>query len=348
MARTARPDLDADPYPNIGKEPELERHVGFDQRVVCGRFIHHAARRRAMPRSHHSAHVTPGHGGRLVAGLAVAAVVLAGCMTTSVSLESRSPGPVRTVTDPHGLAASEAAHTLGSFKPPTGAARLRLAPSTLLRAPPLFPGTRYLIDQHRLWRTSGDMDGVVLWLKRHAQSKWVVSSSGTSGDGAGVEMTFVGFTLPSPGAFSASSQVFFSVAPDGPNHVAVRMDVQEVWIPTRPNWSYVSTKAIQAVITAWPLDGASPRIVTTDAASTVASLRALANSLHISTVGVTHCGESGQRFQLEFSGPGTPDVTIAGDSSECPGIYLSVNGHSQLVISDPGRHLAFAILKVAQ
>jgi hypothetical protein len=218
---------------------------------------------------------------------------------------------------------------------------------SLIDAPPSYPATPDLIDVDRLWRTTGDMSSAIAWTKLHVSTQWRMTANGQSGGPAGVELTFVGFALPS--SRFESSQVYFSIAPDGRDHVAVRMDVQVVWTPTRPEWSYVASNATRATVTLWPSSGSSPpRTTSSTDPATVASLRRLVNAMTISTVGVTHCpAELGQRFSLRFSGSGSPDVEVSGLTGECGGIRLGVHGHPGLEMSDSGGRVVNAVKALA-
>jgi hypothetical protein len=151
------------------------------------------------------------------------------------------------------------------------------------------------------------------------------------------------FSLPVHGPAFESRQVLVSVTPSGKDYVTMRVDVQEIRIPTRPTWSFVSKAATSVTATVWTGNyGTNPKTATSTNPSEVALLRRLVDAMPVSTVGVTGCGANvGQRFRLEFRGSGTPQVTVSGLTSECGGISLSVSGHSRLGMTDTdGRVLA--------
>ena len=106
------------------------------------------------------------------------------------------------------------------------------------------------------------------------------------------------FALPASGAALASRQVLVSVAADGRGEVALRVDVQDVWYPTRPTWSYVWKVDAVATITVWAGDGGTdPHTIVTTKPATVARLRRLVNAMPMSTGGISGCVlERGQHF----------------------------------------------------
>jgi hypothetical protein len=84
------------------------------------------------------------------------------------------------------------------------------------------------------------------------------------------------FSLPASGSVLSSRQVLVSVEADGPGDVAMRVDVQDVWYPTRPAWSFVSKNTATVAVTVWAgAGGFDPHSVTSTSTATVARLRYL-------------------------------------------------------------------------
>jgi hypothetical protein len=156
-------------------------------------------------------------------------------------------------------------------------------------------------------------------------------------------------SLPEHGPVFESRQVLVSVAPNGKDEVTMRVDVQEVWIPTRMTWSYVPRTASSVTATVWTgADGTKPQTATSTSPSTVATLRRLVNAMPVSTAGVTSCpADTGQRFRLEFGGTSMTPFNVFGLTAECGGISLSVAGQGRLGLTDTGGRVVAAIEALA-
>lgn len=293
--------------------------------------------------------------------LVVLGMVLAGCSALASSSRTSTlktpPG-----VDPHRLEAQvNAAALLASYRPPPGSVRLASAlKGPWIGKPPSSQATSELIDVTRAWRTPGNMVSVIAWAKAHAERHWRVVETGDSGQNpkgkappmrnghpiiAEVKSRDVTFSLPVHGSALESRQVLVSVAARGTREVTLRVDIQVVWIPTRPIWSYVSRAATSLTATVWT--GTSRVVPTTKTSSdpsTVASLRKLVNAMSVSTVGLTSCPEDvGQRFSLEFKGPNAHQVTVSGLTAECGGISIIVPGHGRLGMWDAGARVVSAV-----
>jgi len=288
-------------------------------------------------------------------------ILLEGCSSFSSSSSTTTTVPLRG-GDPHRLAAQvDAATLLASYSPPRGSVPLARTPTgPWMGKPSSSPVSSELIDVTRAWRSPGNMVSVIAWAKAHAPSLWSVVETGESGQNpkgeappmrnghpiiADVKSRNVTFSLPIHGSAVESRQVLVSVAPRGTNEVTLRVDVQEVWVPTRPTWSYVSSAANSATATVWTgTNRVVPMTKTSSDPSTVASLRKLVNAMSVSTVGLTSCpADVGQRFSLEFKGPNAPQVTVSGLTAECGGISVIVPGHSHLGMRDAGGRVVSAV-----
>ena len=289
---------------------------------------------------------------RVVASISAAlalAAALSGCVGAASSSPSAAIGPAPSGIDAHRWYAIEGARaTLTGFTLPAGAVRLVTAPrGSPVATPPSYPGSKDLIDLDRLWRTTGDMSVAIAWARQHVAPGWATTESGTEGGPGGVLMEDVGFTLPDGAPYVESRQVLFSAAPDGARHVAVRMDVQVIWVPTRPAWSYVPRDATTATLTSWPATGdAPPRTTKTSDRAMVAALRALVNRMTVSTGGTEHCGpaRASGRYSLRLRAPGSPQVEVSYSGYPCGGVDLTVQGHPVLTMTDPDGRLAKALV----
>lgn len=221
-----------------------------------------------------------------------------------------------------------------------------------------FAGPSPRIDRARLWRPAGDMRSVIAWITAHSPAHSTLDGTSESGTGttgappspghpagvAHVREMGITFALPASGAALASRQVLVSVAADGRGEVALRVDVQDVWYPTRPTWSYVWKVDAVATITVWAGDGGTdPRTIVTTKPATVARLRRLVNAMPMSTGGISGCVlERGQHFSVQFSGRHAPMVALSGSAPECGGVTLSEPGHAAINLQDTGDHLLAA------
>jgi hypothetical protein len=295
------------------------------------------------------------------AALVALGMVLAGCSafasSSPTSIAKAPPG-----VDPHRREAQvSAAALLASYRPPPGSVQLSSAPTgPWIGKPPSSQATSELIDLTRAWRTPGNMVSVIAWAKAHAQSHWSMVETGESGQNpkgqapptrnghpiiTDVKSRDVTFSLPVHDSAVESRQVLVSVASRGMNEVTLRVDVQVVWIPTRPTWSYVSRAATSVTATVWTgTNRFVPTTKTSSDPSTVASLRKLVNAMSVSTVGLTSCpADVGQRFSLEFKGSNAPRVTVSGLTAECGGISIIVPGHGRLGMRDAGARVVSAV-----
>jgi hypothetical protein len=294
---------------------------------------------------------------RLVAVVA-STVLLAGCAGFGSTLSGHVAKSAPPGVDPHRWAAQlDAASLLASYAPPLGSVRLAMAPKgPWIDKPPSSQATPDVIDLTRLWRTPGTMASVLAWARTHASSHWTVVETGQAGQGAGphpgtrpriadVQSRNMTFSLPVRGPALFSRQVLVSDAPSGNDDVTMRVDVQEVWIPTRPTWSFVARAVTSVTATIWTgTYGTTPKSAKSTNRSTVDSLRRLVNAMPVSTVGMTSCpADTGQRFRLIFRGPGIPQVIVSGLTAECGGISLSVSGHVRLGMTDTDRRVLAAI-----
>lgn len=305
----------------------------------------------------------------------VLGTLLAGCA------DAASSSPIFTLkampgVDPHRIEAQlDADALLASYRPPPGSIPLvRVPTGPWIGGPPSSPATSEMLDVARGWRTPGNMVSVIAWTTAQARSDWSVVETGESGQSprgqappthnghpniADVKSRYIVFSLPIHGSALESRQILVKDAPRGPNEVTLRIDVQVVWIPTRPTWSYVSRGATSVTATVWsgtnrfdqPWRGTNrigPWTKTSSDPSTVASLRRLVNAMSLSTGGVTSCpADLGQPFRLEFKGPNIAPVTVSGLTAECGGIDLGVPGHRRLDMWDADRRVVLAIEALA-
>jgi hypothetical protein len=154
----------------------------------------------------------------------------------------------------------------------------------------------------------------------------------------------VTFSLPASGPAISSRQVLVTVTADGHGHVVLRVDVQEVWYPTRPSWSFVQKSDTSVTATVWTgAGGTDPHTVTTKNVAAVDRMRHLVNSLPMSTGGAFSCpAEFGQYFKIAFRGKAS-SVTLVGNITECGGLRLTEHGHGAVVLADSGGRVLAAV-----
>ena len=279
--------------------------------------------------------------------LIVMAIVLSGCLGS----QTAGPGPAPAGMDPHEWTAEQlASRILSSFAPPPSAVRLSRAPNASIGGPWSTPGSMELIDHDRIWRADGNMTTVQSWIDDHVRPDWTIGGSGTTGQygpkppgNIGNEVgTFVTFETPSKRTAVVSSEALFSVVPDGVHHVFIRIDVQVIWQPTRPLWSYVPTGEQKVTVTSWA--SGRPRVTSSTQPSVVASVRSAVNAMTITTWIPHTCLPSALHYSVRLSGLAASDVVIT--TGGCL-TTLQVSSHPAFEVSDNGGRLLAAVGRIS-
>ncbi len=306
--------------------------------------------------------------------VAAGAALLAGCSNSARPPSGRGPLSTKPATtapassggvDPHQAAAKAAAAALlAAYTPPPGSALVEAAPAgSGLDQAPTSPGTADLVDRPGLWTAPGDMATVIAWARAHPPAESTLTGSGQGGQNTPGEPPPVGpggspgietvttmdltFSLPAPDGLQAR-EVLVSVAPDGSDQVALRVDAQDVWYPTRPVWS---KPTVDSTVTATVFTGAGgtdPHVATATDTATVSRFRDLLNAMPVSTGGAELPGahgcpaEFGQKFTVAFGDPGGPSATVSGTVVECGGLTLTEPGQPVVELVDTGGSLLAA------
>lgn len=234
------------------------------------------------------------------------------------------------------IARREARQLLTKLVLPAGATVVpRNLGGAQLASPAGVPATPALIDDHRLWRVSGEQPGAVLaWFKAHAPAGSSQTTSG-SGSGPGYEFDVLGFSFPAVNAVLASRGLDVSIEAARGGGTAIRADAQVIyWIP-KPKWEQVPGGVQQIDVSVARLNVSTGKTTTTSQAVTsptqIATIVSLVNALPPAQPWLLFCPvDLGPNVRLNFlSAPGAaPLATAVADGSGCGGVSFTLGGKS--------------------
>jgi hypothetical protein len=284
-------------------------------------------------------------------------VAMAGCAVVALSAcGSERVGPssattaVATAVPPvpsAQRAAADAVSMLAAFHPPPGATRTGPLKVPLL-AQVRQPVTPDLVTRTQWYRAPGQPLTVLAWVTVHCPSGMTLSGSG----GVGWIPARCGSRtlrqlprmpgMPPPGMrfppvwddvfSSAGGDLEVSVAADGRDTVAIRVDAQVIWLPAKPAAERIPATAKVVTITHVP--GTEPQpagdtpVTITDPA-TVARIAAIVDGLPVFPPGIRFCplyDGSGMRltFRATLSGPALAVVTA--QTGGCGVVAVTIGG----------------------
>jgi hypothetical protein len=295
-----------------------------------------------------------------------AALLLAGCTSTTSTTAVTSSTPPAGVDHHKWVAERDAAALLAAYAPPPNAHRLTGAPrGSFVDLPPSTQAVGTLLDVARFWSVPGTMAGVIAWSRSHAPDGGRVTEVGTDGRslpgatrGPGglaqvatdVQSRNLTFTLPVRSAALSSRQVLVSVAASGTRDVTMRVDVQEVWLPTRPDWSFAPRGTTSVTATIWVgAGGTDARSATSTSRATIASFRRVVDAMAVWPPGrLEACAaESGQRFRLVLAVHDSRRMVLTSVVPECGGVEVLVHGRAPIALEDRGEALLASVESLA-
>jgi hypothetical protein len=290
-----------------------------------------------------------------LAGCALLAA--AGCGTThatqvGVMKTVASPPAVAATASPRSRAVADAAAILASFAVPPGARRLSGAPDSLLKQPPMLPGSPDLVDDASWWQAPGAPQAVLAWERAHLPRRLALVGSSAAWGPETAAAWSDSFSLPPVPGVLNSRELVVEVTAAGGGQTAVRVDAQVTWLPAKPATERIPSAARVVTITAIPglgATGRTPAPVTTTDATVVRRIASLIDGLPVFPAGTYHCPvETGRALRLTFrataGGPALAVATAALDG--CGGVGLAVGGAAQPGLSG-GPSLARQVLAIA-
>jgi hypothetical protein len=251
----------------------------------------------------------------------------AGAATTA---QASSAGRGSQAVSPRQLAEANAAVILAAFRSPPGAARSgRIAVSWLDQSPAMPTGN--LVTKTAWWRAPGDPQAVLHWVQAHLPSRFTLQGSGTVGQASVLHLWFDQFALRPVSNVLPDRWLLVSVASDGLDITAVRVDAEVTWMSPKPATERIPAAA--KVVTITPVTGVKP-VPSTDRPVTVTgkevtSIAKAVDDLPLFPPGIFHCpADFGRGIELTFratpSGPVLAMVTA--DYSGCGLVQVAVNG----------------------
>lgn len=285
----------------------------------------------------------------LVVGVSAGAIVLAqhsadtsttahsGAHVPAHSLPPRSllvrPGPsgvpVGRAADPHRAQAQALVATLLAEAPvPPGAAPLPGTGPGILRSGSF--GSPNFLDRHGLWQSAGTMSSALAYVRAHLPTGWVENGSGESTDHG--RITSLSLTLAPSGSFepyATQVDVQIGVAPyqDG---VAIRVDAQAIWLPTKPAAALIVDPSSVAVSVERPQHHTVHRTL---GAAAARRLAARINRLDPDVFGVRSCPmDWGGTDVLRFATRSGTVVARQGVSG-CADVHVIRDGRTLLTLN---------------
>jgi hypothetical protein len=278
-----------------------------------------------------------------------AALAVAACVTASASAAPSE--------SPKQLAKADVASMLAAFRAPPGAQSSGpIAVSALSSAP--AGATPDFVSKTAWWRVPGPMDATLAWVTAHRPAGFALGGTGWSSDRSGITTRFDEFTLPNVPNVLSQRSLYVSVASDGTDSTAVRVDSQVSWLPQKSPAERIPAAAKVVTILALPgLSGGGPvRAVTrfhppvtvTDPA-TVTKIAKVVDGLSLMPPGVFSCpADNGQGLRLTFratkDGPVLAQVTA--EMGGCGTVGLTVGGKRMPALWG-GQRMAQQVLKLA-
>jgi hypothetical protein len=227
--------------------------------------------------------------------VAAAAAVLAGCATapTAPTGPRAAPAGQRAVPaadvaaheTPPQRAAADAAAMVAAFIPPPHAARTGPLPVRLLAQPVDQPLVGDLVTRTGWWRVAGQPQAVVSWIQAHEPPGFAFLGGGNgtgfvTARGTDVMWTITFIRPDVPGVLT-ERQLVATVAADGRDRVAIRLDAYSVWLPVRPAAETIPASAQSVTITPVAGEPAAEHQVTVTDPTRVARIAALVNALPV-------------------------------------------------------------------
>src|ERR1700734_2364802 len=152
----------------------------------------------------------------------------------AVAQPAAAAQPGAAAASPKQLAETAAASMLAAFRSPPGAERsgpIRVA--ALSDAPGASASPDY-VTRTAWWRVPGQLDDVLSWIQAHRPAGFTLGGSGSSSDSSGITARFVEFSPSSSApAVLAERSLYVSVAHDGADATALRVDSQVSWLPRK-------------------------------------------------------------------------------------------------------------------
>jgi hypothetical protein len=208
----------------------------------------------------------------------------------------------------------------------------------VLSAPPEEQASPDVVLRTQWWRADGKPAAVLAWVQRAAQAwkdgsaEFTLSGSGSSGGPAADSMQFDQFTLPAVPGVLPNRWVLVSVADDGADHTAIRVDAEVGWLPPKPAAERIPAAAEAVTIT--PVAGLRPlpaddRPVTVTDPAKVARIAAVIDGLPLFPPGEFSCpADFGRAMRLTFratlAGPVLAEVT--GQTGGCGAVQVDIEG----------------------
>jgi hypothetical protein len=295
---------------------------------------------------------------RTVIAVGCATLAVAACATTpaSAATATRLPGSARSAS-PKQLAEADAASMLAAFRSPPGAQRSGPIAAAGLSAAP-SGATPDFVSRTAWWRVPGTMDATLAWVAAHRPAGFTLGGSGSSSDRSGVTSRFDQFSLPSVPNVLSQRSLYVSVARDGTDGTALRVDSQVTWLPVKSPSERIPAAARVVTILALPgLSSGGPvrpisrfyAPVTVTAPATVAKIAKVVDGLPLMPRGVFSCpADTGQGLRLTFratkKGPVLAQVTAGTDG--CGTVMLTVDGKRMPTLWG-GARMAQQVLKLA-
>jgi hypothetical protein len=266
-------------------------------------------------------------------------------------------GATRPAQSPKQLAEADAASMLATFRSPPGAQRSGPIAVPALSSAPAGSVSPDFVTRTAWWRVPGPMDATLAWVAAHPPAGFTLGGGGSTSDASVIVSRFDQFTLPTVSGVLSERALYVSVARDGADATALRVDSQVSWLPQKSPDERIPAAAKVVTITALPGLGNGPvapirRVytpVTVTDRATVTKIAAVVDGLQLMPPGVFSCPFSnGQGLRLTFRAALDAPIlaTVTADMNGCGTVVLDIGG-KQMPVLWGGAQMAPRVLKLA-
>jgi hypothetical protein len=255
--------------------------------------------------------------------------------TYAIPQQEPSFGPTGTLgtwDDPH-FAATLAAVEQALAASPTlpGATEQQTAPVATLDDASGVPGSNTLIDRARFWTAPGSIDAAIAYFTAHPPVGSTLDGTGTSGGPGGAtvnELMFATQSGPATNGLADNGVGYLVQVVGNGDGVAVRVDVQAIWVPSKPAVELIGQVSSVAVVV--NRNGQAPTVSRTLTGAPAQQLADAIDALQVDGLGTRSCPASfGFVDTLTFDADSGRAVVASVIADGCAGVGMTVDGAKQ-------------------
>ena len=277
---------------------------------------------------------------RVIAAVAAAGAVLAGCGTARVGVVTMAT-PARASNAPASGSRAQALALAQRMLPqlvlPPGARAVRVRPlSRLLKG---FAGGRGMADVHRLFTLRQSMPAAEKFFIAHTPAGMRPAGSGQSADAGRVDEEDASYFRRSLPAGIYQAELDVTVVPGPTGGSLLRADAQVIWYPPRSAAEYLDPADYRAVTVSATVIAPKTRTVTRTIAShrVVARLAEVLNGMHAAPPLALPCPLQIATYRVTFLATARSRPSVVAATDGCLNEQISVGARAQPPLEDSGR-----------